>query len=226
MTRQANLSDLIFQPFSKKFEADLTRFHRREFFNYRAILKETVKAPFSYFFIGILSVILWSTSLASIPIAIVTATITTGLISMSIMKVLIIYHDGFDGTVYPQRIVNSYKGQYIIVLDTMQEPTEIVGTIAIGPRTDNNTGLLTRYCVKSDYRGIGIGKRLLSMALEHCEKVGFHSVEAECWQACSLNPVLEIFKKLDLEWNIYITGLDSFRCIGYGIESNESYSWQ
>ncbi|MBU1086474.1 MAG: GNAT family N-acetyltransferase [Candidatus Omnitrophica bacterium] len=45
----------------------------------------------------------------------------------------------------------------------------IIGTIAI-KEDDNNSALLRRVFVSSEFRGIGLGKKLIVKAIEFCEK--------------------------------------------------------
>lgn len=200
MARQRiKLSDVDFKPFKKNYMNDVTAFNRLEFFSSIAILRETVFSPLSSAICLTLTLLFWSTSLASAPIAVVLSICLTCFISVSFIKSYIQFQVGYNGAVYPQSVVDSVRGLYIIALDTTQQPAQIIGTVAVEPNSEFDGGWLTRYCVSHNYRGIGLGKRLLSMALEHCSKVGFRTVKVGCWDISSEFPIYKIFERAGFE---------------------------
>ncbi len=71
-------------------------------------------------------------------------------------------------------IAKSYGGKRDLFLVAAIGNT-VIGTIAI-KEDDNNTALLRRVFVSREFRGIGLGKRLIIKAIEFCEKKGYRVV--------------------------------------------------
>ncbi|MDD5747389.1 MAG: GNAT family N-acetyltransferase [Candidatus Omnitrophica bacterium] len=65
-------------------------------------------------------------------------------------------------------ITKSYGGKRDLFLVAAIGNT-VIGTIAV-KEDDNNTALLRRIFVSREFRGIGLGKKLIIKAIEFCEK--------------------------------------------------------
>lgn len=202
MDRLPKFPYILLRPFTQDYGQDVTSFQRREFFNCFAVLKETAFSPYAYI-ITVLLILAISCTMPSMNVPlIITAAITitaaisiTGLISIVFMKSTLIFHPRFNGLVYPSKVMSTRKGTYILAIDTSMTPPEVVGTIAVQPETEYNELWVILYCVKSGYRGMGIGTHLLLSALEHCKNVNVYTVKAHCWQCYSLQPICKFFER-------------------------------
>ncbi|KAJ8032447.1 hypothetical protein HOLleu_25976 [Holothuria leucospilota] len=161
-------------------------------FNCLAILKEVCCVLFSYIFTLTIAVIAYSLLFNNLIFSILLATVLTALISVFIIFKHL-YSEEYNGHFYAKKVNNSKMGIFLVALDTSKQPWKLVGTIAIEPKADK--ALLTRYCVKQEYRRLGLGSRLLNSAVKHCQEKGMQIILAECWQVFSLNDVRKCLRK-------------------------------
>jgi len=71
-------------------------------------------------------------------------------------------------------IASSYGGERDLFL-VAEKDGSIIGTVAL-KEDSQETALLRRIFVQSDFRGKGYGDALLSEAMEYCEKMGYENV--------------------------------------------------
>ncbi len=85
---------------------------------------------------------------------------------------------GLDEQTYPEidlnDIQNSYGGKRDIFLVAVLG-NSVIGSIAI-KEDDKNTALLRRICVSGEFRGIGIGKKLMLKAIKFCQEKGYRII--------------------------------------------------
>lgn len=181
--------------YTSKYANDVTQLFRREFFNSAAIWKEAFSTPLAYILVAVLTAIIYTYVLHSLPVSTVLAVSITSLIALLVMKGSIMCSEVYDGRKYPEKTLKLEKGMFWIMLDISQDPPQLVATIAVQPLSDAYA-LLTRLCVKKNYRGMGLGKRLLISALDYCERSEFQTVAAGCWHVYSFFPIREYFRTL------------------------------
>lgn len=66
-------------------------------------------------------------------------------------------------------------GTFLLALDTNAMPRKVVGTIGVEP-VNQETAKLTLLCVHENYRGTGIGRRLLTEAIRFSKEAKFKKV--------------------------------------------------
>lgn len=174
-------ADIQIQIFSNEFEENATRLNTRHRYTNLAAVQMGFRAPFLHIIALTFTIFVWRLWSINFAIAILISYFLAVIVFLSITYVLLatnLTQYGHVGEVFRMD-----GGMMWVALDVSQRRPLVVGMVGLKPKSASLAEVV-RYVVHYEYRGKGIGRRLLSTAIKFARDSDYIAIEAEvAWTA-------------------------------------------
>lgn len=185
-------ANIIIQPFVEKHGNEVTHLFRNHHVSNKKIIAKSLKAPAFYVIAACIACLLIFL-IDNLLIILVLSIFMSWSLIIVITKSVLWHQRRFNGEVYPKTLKEN-EGMFFVALDTGNNVNKVVGTIAIEP-FGQKMAMLILFCVHKNYRGNGIGRRLLCKAIEFSEEAGLETLCADMLEIGSTFSVSGMFER-------------------------------